>query len=137
MILQISYYFWWIKPKSKILSHSKLHQVCFKSILAPFCTGSCHSPYIEQSFTKKPQCKTWFQPCKILGSYPQKGMSSRLLALLGSPPLKNQVHLLILRELKGGGAIPKRDTNLNSFSFEEKDPIFTRLKPGYLVKDYS
>ena len=38
------------------------------------------------------------------------------------------------------GALPKKIIILKSFSFEDKDPRFTRLKPGLalkLVKDYS
>ena len=36
-----------------------------------------------------------------------------LVSLLSSTPLKNQVHLLILKKVKGGGgALPKRETNL-------------------------
>ena len=32
------------------------------------------------------------------------------------------------------GVLPKRDTILNSFSFEDKDPRFTRLKPGLALR---
>ena len=32
-------------------------------------------------------------------------------------------------KVKGGGAYLKKILILNSFSFEDKDPIFTRLKP--------
>ena len=45
-------------------------------------------------------------------------------------PLKNQVHLLILKKLKGGrGLYLKEILILNSFYFEDKNPRFTRLKP--------
>jgi hypothetical protein len=61
-------------------------------------------------------------------------MSSRLVSLLGSAPiLKNQVHLLILKKVKGGQYL-KEILILNSSSFEDKDPIFTRLKPGLALR---
>ena len=65
-------------------------------------------------------------------------MSSRLESLLGNaphPPLKNQVHLLILKKLKGvWGCYLKEILILNSFYFEDKDPRFTGLKPGLAIR---
>ena len=49
------------------------------------------------------------------------------------PPLKNQVHLLILKKLKGA-LLKKGILILNSFSFGDKDPRFTRLKPGLALR---
>ena len=37
---------------------------------------------------------------------------------------------------KGGGYL-KEILILNSFSFEDKDPIFTRLKPGLALRLFS
>ena len=47
--------------------------------------------------------------------------------------MKNQVHLLILKKLKGA-LLKKGILILNSFSFGDKDPRFTRLKPGLALR---
>ena len=57
-------------------------------------------------------------------------MSSRLVSLLGSAP-----PLTFSKSADGPGfskgVLPKREILiLNSFSFEDKDPRFTRLKPA-------
>ena len=49
------------------------------------------------------------------------------------PSLKNQVHLLILKKLKERCYL-KEILILNSFCFEDKDPRFTRLKPGLSLR---
>ena len=52
-------------------------------------------------------------------------MSSRLESLL-------EVHLLILKKLRG--CYLKEILILNKFSFEDKDPRFTRLKSGLALR---
>ena len=62
-------------------------------------------------------------------------MISRLVSLLGSTPFKDQVRLLILK--KGRGHYLKEILFLNSFSFEDKDPRFTKLKPNLALRSLS
>ena len=60
-----------------------------------------------------------------MGPCPQKRMSSRLVSLLGSAPFKKP----------GPSAdFEKEILTLNSFSFEDKDPRFTRLKPSIALR---
>ena len=63
-------------------------------------------------------------------------MSSRLVSLLGSAP-----HLTYSKpgpsadfEKVKGGYYLKEILILNSFSFEVKDPRFTRQKPGFTLR---
>ena len=66
-------------------------------------------------------------------------MSSRLASLLGSAPFKKPGPSADF-EKHNWGPYLKEILILNSFSFEDKDPRFTRLKPVLalrLVKDYS
>ena len=75
-----------------------------------------------------------------LGPCRQKRMSSRLVSLLGKAPT-----LTFSKSADGTGFLKERHNLkeiliLNSISFEDKDPRFTRLKSGLalrlLVKDY-
>ena len=59
---------------------------------------------------------------------PQKRKSSRLVSLLGSAPLKKSGPSADFEKVKGSGYL-KEILILNSFSFEDKNPRFTRLKP--------
>ena len=64
-----------------------------------------------------------------LGSLSSKENEFKIsISFRQGPPLKNQVHLLILKKLKGWRYL-KEILILNSFSFENKGPRFTRLKP--------
>ena len=67
-------------------------------------------------------------------------MSSRLVSLLGSAPCKNPGPSADFEKVKGVRYL-KEILTLNSFTIEDKDPRFTRLKSGLslrlLVKDYS
>ena len=56
-------------------------------------------------------------------------MSSRLVSLLGRAPFKKPGPSADFETIRGGGGYLKEILILNSFSFEEKDPRFTRLKP--------
>ena len=58
---------------------------------------------------------------------PQKKMSSRLVSLLGSSPFKKPGPSADFEKVKGGCYL-KEILTLNSFSFEDKDPRFSRLK---------
>ena len=58
---------------------------------------------------------------------PQKRISSRLVSLLGSAPFKKPGPSADFEKVKGGRYL-KEILILNSFSFEHKDPRFTRLK---------
>ena len=61
-------------------------------------------------------------------------MSSRLASLLGSPPpFKKPGPSADFGKVKGGSYL-KEMLILNSFSFEDKDPRFTRLKPGLALR---
>ena len=55
-------------------------------------------------------------------------MSSRLVFLLGSAPVKKPGPSADFEKVKGGRYLIEI-LILNSFSFEDKDPRFTRLKP--------
>ena len=55
-------------------------------------------------------------------------MSSRLVFLLGSAPFKKPGPSADFEKVKGGRYL-KEMLILNSFSFEDKDPRFTMLKP--------
>ena len=63
-----------------------------------------------------------------LGSFVSKENEFKI-----SISLKNQVHLLIFEKVKGGRYL-KEILILNSFSFEDKDPRFTKLKPGFALR---
>ena len=56
-------------------------------------------------------------------------MNSRIVSLLDSAPLKKPGPSADFEKIKGGCYL-KEIQILNSFSFEEKDPRFTRLKPS-------
>ena len=60
-------------------------------------------------------------------------MSSRLVSLLGSAPFKKPGPSADFEKVKGGRYL-KEILILNSFSFEDKDPRFTRLKPGLALR---
>ena len=60
-------------------------------------------------------------------------MSSRLVSLLGSAPF-NFFKISIWTWFFKGGRYLKEILILNSFSFEGKDPRFTRLKPGLALR---
>ena len=61
-------------------------------------------------------------------------MSSRLVSLLGSAPFIQPGPSADFEKVKGGGGYLKEIIILNSFSFEEKDPRFTRLKSGLALR---
>ena len=56
-------------------------------------------------------------------------MSSILVSLLGSAPFKKSGPSADFERVKGGGGYLKEILILNSFSFEDKGPRFTRLNP--------
>jgi hypothetical protein len=55
-------------------------------------------------------------------------MSSRLVSLLGSAPFKKSASSADFEKFKGGWYLKARMPILNSFSFEDKDPRFTKAK---------
>ena len=62
-------------------------------------------------------------------------MSSRLVSLLGSVPLKKPGPSADFEKVKEeGGSLPKRDTNLELIPFVDLDPRFTRLRPGLALR---
>ena len=56
-------------------------------------------------------------------------MSSRLVSLIGSAPFKKAGPSADFEKFKGGRYL-KEILIMNSFSFEGKNPRFTRLRPG-------
>ena len=60
-------------------------------------------------------------------------MSSRLVSFLGSAPLKKPGPSADFERVKEGRYL-KEILILNSFSFEDKDPILKRLKPGLTLR---
>ena len=70
---------------------------------------------------------------QILDPCPQIRMSSRLLSLLGSAPFKKPGPSADFEKVKGG-RYPNEILIMNSFSFEDKDPKFTRLKPDLALR---
>ena len=67
-------------------------------------------------------------------------LSSRLVSLLGSAPLKKTGPVADFESERG--ALPKRDTNLELILFWDQGPKIYKAKTksctiGYLLKDYS
>ena len=60
-------------------------------------------------------------------------MSSISVRLLGSAPFKKPGPSADFEKVKGGRYL-KEILILNSFSFEDKDPRFSRLKPGLALR---
>ena len=60
-------------------------------------------------------------------------MSSRIVSLLSSTPFKKPGPSADFEKVKGGHYL-KEILILKSFSFEDKDPRFTRLKPGLAIR---
>ena len=60
-------------------------------------------------------------------------MSSRLVFLLGRAPFKKPGPSTDFEKVEGGFYL-KDVLILNSSSFEDKDPRFTRLKPGLALR---
>ena len=58
------------------------------------------------------------------------------MSLLGSASFKTSGPSADFEKVKGECYL-KEILNLNSFTFEDKDPRFTRLKPGLLLRLHS
>ena len=87
-----------------------------------------HSPYIEQSFTKQPQFVGF--SLANLGSLSSKQNDFKIsISLRQCTPLKKPGPSADFEKYEGGCYL-KEILISNSFSFEDKDPRFTRLKPG-------